>query len=181
MNESIISVRYTKALFNLAKKNNILDVIKTDMELIYSTMNESKDLLLVFQNPTIKRSQKQEIINNIYPSINKVTYSFIGLLLKNRREEHLKDISRDFLEKYYKEKGIESAVLITSFPVDKTMLVKVKDVVKKALKTEVELSNKVNEDIIGGFIIRVGDKQFDASIKSNIERIKKKLLDTTVN
>ena len=182
MNESIISVRYTKSLFALAKEKDLLDVIKNDMEAVFNIMNESEELKLVFQNPVLKPSNKYEIIDKIFaPSFNKITISFINLLIKNRREEYLHDISRNFLAKYSQFKGIEAGVFTTAVSVDQKVLDNIKDLIKKSLHIEVELTNTVNDKILGGFVLRVGDNQYDASVQSNLNKFKRKLLNTTVN
>jgi len=182
MNESIISVRYTKALFALAKEKNILDVVKNDMESLFAIMEESEELQLAFQNPVLKPSHKKEIAEEIFGKFfNKITLSFINVLIENRREEYLHSISRNFLSMYKKFMGIEQGVFTTAIRANDKILDNVKNIIRKALKTEVELINQVDEKIIGGFVLRVGDKQFDASIESNLNKIKRKLLNTTVN
>lgn len=181
MNESIISVRYTKAIFNLAKDKNIIDEVKADMELVYNLMSQSKELQIVFQNPVLKPSHKKDIVERIFIGFNKMTLSFLNLLIENRREEHLLDISRNFLMKYKQYKGIEQGAFITAMAVDEKVLDKVKTIIKQVLKTDIELTNEVNEHILGGFILRVGDTQFDASIESGLNKIKRKLLNTTAN
>lgn len=181
MNESIVTVRYTKALFNKAIEVDLLDAVKDDMKTVFEVMNESKELLFVFKNPILKPSKKQEVIKNIFNKFNQLTLSFINLLIKNRREEFLHDISRNFLTKYTKSKGIEFAVLTTAHVVDADFLEKVKEVIKNTLKTDIEIKSQTDQRIIGGFIIRVGDNQLDASVQSNLKRFKKKLLNTTIN
>jgi F-type H+-transporting ATPase subunit delta len=181
MNESIISVRYTKALFSLAIEKKILDVVKSDIEVVFSVMSESDELQHIFQNPVLKPSKKQEIVKNVFSSFNKMTLSFINLLIKNRRESHLYDISRNFLSKFRKYNNIESASLTTAIEIDSVLLEKVKNLIKTSLKTEIDLSTKIDNKIIGGFIIRVGDRQVDSSVKSNINKIRKKLLNATID
>jgi F-type H+-transporting ATPase subunit delta len=110
-----------------------------------------------------------------------MTLSFINLLIKNRRESHLYDISRNFLSKFRKYNNIESASLTTAIEIDSVLLEKVKNLIKTSLKTEIDLSTKIDNKIIGGFIIRVGDRQVDSSVKSNINKIRKKLLNATID
>lgn len=181
MNESIISVRYTKALFNLANEKGLLDSVKNDMDTVFHVMNESEELLLLMQNPVLSSPLKEDALNRIFTSFNKITLAFIGLLLKNRREEYLLDISRNFLDKYRLSKGIETAVFTTANTVDSAMLEKVRNIIAKALNSQIELSNNVDDRIIGGYILRVGDKQYDASVYSNLAKMKRKLLSTTIN
>ena len=181
MNESIISVRYTKALFLLAKEKGLLEIVKNDMEMVHNVMNESDELQHIFQNPVLKPTKKQEIIKQVFTSFNVLTLSFINLLIKNRRESHLFDISRNFLDRYRQNMGIETAVFTTATDMDSKMLDKVKDLIKTALKTGIELTNKTDQNIIGGFVIRVGDRQYDSSVKSNLNKIKKKLLSISID
>ena len=182
MNESIISVRYTKSLFALAEEKGILDVVKNDMENIFAVMNESEELKLVFQNPILKPSNKQDVIKQLFgASFHPISLSFINLLIKNRREEHLHDISRNFMAKYRKKKGIETGTFTTAVTIKTETLDMIRVLIRKAMNIEVELSNSVDSRILGGFVLRVGDKQYDASVQSNLNKIKRKLLNTTVN
>jgi F-type H+-transporting ATPase subunit delta len=181
MNESIISVRYTKAIFLLAKEKGLLDVVNNDMEIIFSFMNESNELQHVFKSPVLKPSKKQEIIEKVFHSFNKMTISFINLLIKNRRESHLFDISRNFLTWYKKHNGIETATFTTAVSMESLTYEKVRDLIKTVLKTEVDLTNRIDQNIIGGFIIRVGDRQIDSSVKSNLNKAKKKLLNASIS
>jgi F-type H+-transporting ATPase subunit delta len=181
MNESIISVRYTKALFQLSKEKGLLDIVFSDMKTLFQFMNESEELQYVFQNPVLKPSKKEEIIDQVFKSFNPLTTSFIKLLIKNRREEHLHDISRNFLDFYSKDKGIENAVFTTSIFIDIEIANKLKSLLQKSLNAEVELTSKVDQKLIGGFILTIGDKQYDASVQSNLKKLKRKLLDTPVS
>lgn len=180
MNESIISVRYTKALFSLAVEKGVLDVVKNDIESVYVLMSVSEELQQVFKNPVLKPSKKEEIIELVFTSFNPITISFIKLLLQNRREEHLQDIARNFLTRYRRFKGIETALFTTAISVDQNIYKKIKSIIEQQLKTEVELNSQIDEKIIGGFILKVGDKQIDASVLSNLNKLRRKLLDTSV-
>jgi F-type H+-transporting ATPase subunit delta len=180
MNESLISVRYTKALFNLSIEKGILEMVKLDMENVLAVMKESEELQNLFQNPVLKPSNKSEIVKQIFPFFNAVSLSFINLLIKNRREEYLYAILLDFLEKCMSYKGIENAVVISAVNIDKSTLENIKQLVRSLLKTEIELSNIANEKLVGGFILRVGDKQFDASVQSKLNKIKQRLFKTSV-
>jgi len=182
MNESIISVRYTKSIFALALEKGIVEVVKNDMENIFSVMNESHELSLVFQNPVLKPSNKQDIIKQLFgATFHPITLAFINLLIKNRREEYLHDISKNFLSKYRQMKGIETGTFTTAVSIKPETLEMIKVLIKKSMNIEVELSNTVDSKIMGGFVLRVGDTQYDASVQSNLNKIKRKLLNTTVN
>lgn len=181
MNESIISVRYTKAIFKLAVEKNSLETVKADMEQVYAVMAESEALKSIFQNPVLKPSKKIDIIKQIFEGFHPLSLSFIELLITNRREIYLQDITRNFLDKYRQHKGIEPAVLITAIKADNTILAKVDQLLHNGLKKEIELSNQVDDKIIGGFILRIGDNQYDASVRSGLDKIKRRLINTSIH
>ena len=139
MNESIISVRYTKALFEAAKEINVIEAVKEDIDTIFNVMNESQELQFVFKNPVLKPSKKQEVIQQIFKNFNQLTLSFINLLIKNRREVYLHDISRNFLVKYAKSKGIEAAVFTTTKSIGNDILNEVKNIIKSVLNTNIDI------------------------------------------
>lgn len=180
MNESIISVRYTKAIFSVAKEKGAMEQVKDDMNEIFSLMGESQELQSLFQNPVLKPSKKEELVRQLFKSFNPYTLSFISLLIKNRREEYLHDISRNFIDMYRKYKGIESGIITTAIAIPATMLENIKKLINASVKKEVDLNTKVDEKIIGGIIIQIGDKQYDASVKSGLGKIKRKLLNTSI-
>ena len=181
MNESIISVRYTKAIFSLGTEKGVIDAIKADMEEIFAIMNESLELQSLFQNPVLKPSKKAELAKQLFGSFHPLTLSFIQLLIENRREEYLHSISRNFLDKYKKYKGVETGILTTAIKVPDSTLERIKTLINNSLKTNVELSNNVDDSIIGGLILQIGDRQFDASVKNSLGKIKRRLLNTSIS
>ncbi|MCK4664501.1 MAG: ATP synthase F1 subunit delta [Bacteroidales bacterium] len=182
MNDSKITVRYAKALFSLAKEKQLLDDIKKDMTLVYSVCNDIDEFSLLLESPVIKPSKKLSIINTIFKNkINDISLSFLKLVIKNRRDNYLKLISLNFIDFYKKSKGIKTVVLTSAVELDKDLKTKIIDQIKKSLKTEIELSEKVDKDILGGFILRIEDKQIDASISTKLKNIKQKLINTSID
>jgi F-type H+-transporting ATPase subunit delta len=177
MNESKITVRYAKALFTLAKESNSFDVMKMDMELLSQCIREIPELQFVIQSPVIKVSEKIKLFDESFrDSFSPLTRSFVTLVLERRREEYLLSISRAFLSSLKTEQGIEVAELVTAIPLDETLRKSVLNFITKRFKTQVELHETVDEKLIGGFILRIGDQQVDASISNKLARIKIALL-----
>ena len=100
--------------------------------------------------------------------------------MENRRENYLPGIARYYLALYKKHKGIKTASLLTASTIDESTLKRLKEMVKKALKADVDLSSAVEESVIGGFILTVEDQQYDASVASGLKKMKKQLLETSV-
>lgn len=179
MNESRISVRYSKALFQSALDGNILDTINRDMVVIgeICTLPEIKELLT---NPVIRPAKKAETLKDILgKDINPLTLSFVDLVVKNGRERFFPSIARVFTHRTRKFKGVTESVLTTAVKVDPELKKKVSDLIEKLFDTRVDLKENIDESIIGGFILKVEDNYVDASIRNKLRKIKLELVTGT--
>jgi len=178
MNENKISVRYAKALFSLGKDENAFDVLKKDMELLYQCIIEIPELQYIIQSPVIKTTDKIRLFKESFrDSFSPLSFSFIDLVLENRREEYLTGIARYFLDLLKLNSGIRSAELVTAVPIDENLRKSIIQLIARKFDAKVELHEQVDQNIIGGFILRVDDQQIDASISSKLSRIKRELID----
>lgn len=180
MNESQISIRYAKALFESASEKQILDRVYKDMELLSDTckLDDFQYMLVV---PSLQTSQKSELVASIFKThLSKESLALINLVIKNKREVYLPAIARNFSDFYRKAKGIRSASLVTAQRVDEEAIGKIKALIGKTYDSDVELSADVNEDVIGGFVLTVEGLQYDASVATGLRRIKKQLLETSL-
>jgi len=176
MNESKISVRYARALFELAIEKNILDKVCQDMQLISEicTLPETKELLT---SPIVKPSLKSDILRKMLEnSVDKATLSLIGLVVKNGRENFIPAIARVFISETMKYKGITKSVLTTATTVDSKIKQQIIDMISDIFKTKVELEENVDSEIVGGFILKVDDNYIDASVRNKLRKIKKELV-----
>lgn len=175
MGQSRIPVRYAKALFALAAEKNMFDVFRNDMEIIY-TACELKEFRNFLGSPVITTSKKVSIITEMFKSsVNEKTLAFLLLILKNKREVFLPDVARDFLDMYRSHMGIKAVTFTSSIEIDSTLKAKVIETVKKFVTAEIELKQVVDPNIIGGFILKIDDKQYDASIASKLRTMKRTL------
>ncbi len=180
MNESQISVRYAKALFQSASEQQILDKVYEDMEVLNSTckLEEFQYMLVV---PTLQPSQKIKVLRSIFEKqVSKITLAMLDLVVKNKRELYLPGIARNFMDLYRREKGIRKASLVTAQSVDESAVEGIRALIRKAYNSEVELSASVNDDVIGGFVLTIEDMRYDASVASNLRKLKKQLLQTSI-
>ncbi len=176
MNESKISVRYAKALFGLAKDNNLLNQVKSEVVVIYEvfSMPQFNEFL---SSPVIAVSKKQEVFNSVFKSkVTDFVLDFLVLLVKNRRESFLKIICLNFLKLYRKEFNIVEAELTTAVIIDEVTKSNIILMLNRVLGYNVEVIQNVKEEIIGGYILRIEDKQIDESVKTKLQTIKKQLL-----
>ena len=180
MNESQISVRYAKALFQSASEQQLLEDVYKDMEVLTSTC-KLEDFQYMLVVPTLQPSQKIKLLGTIFEKhFSKISLSMINLVVKNKREFYLPGIARNFRDLYRKEKGVSTATLVTAQPVDESAMNGIRQLIKKAYDTEVELSASIDGDVIGGFILTIEDMRYDASVASNLRKLKKQLLQTSI-
>ena len=179
MNQSKISVRYAKALFMAALEANNLQKVMEDFDFFMKVHKEGR-FREMLESPVVKPSDKKKVVNELFSKrISKLSIDFFNLLLANKREVYIPDIARNFKALYKRSIGIRSAELTVSKKVDHEFIVKFKEILKKTYNSEIELEEKVKPEIIGGFILKVEDEQFDASVSSGLAKIRKKLLETT--
>jgi len=182
MSDSKISVRYARSLFLLAKEKGILDEIRIDLELLGESIQTIEDFQYLINSPVLKQSDKGRIFHQIFNGrLNIYTLNFFDLLLKNKREIFLKDISRNFLDLCRKEKGIKNALFVSAHALTSSQREEVQILIQKSFNSAVELTEKVDEKLIGGYILRVDDQQIDSSISTRLAIIKQELLNTLVN
>jgi F-type H+-transporting ATPase subunit delta len=172
MRNTRATLRYAKSLLELAKEQSSLDDCKSDMASVVAICQESRELTLLLKSPVVKTDKKLLIINEIFSSFSPLALAFINLITKKKREALLLDIAERFLLLYKMDKGIESATLTTAVALDDDTRAQVLDFIKQQGVSQVDLTEQVDESLIGGAILRLGDKQLDASVARQIKDLK---------
>lgn len=177
MNESKISVRYAKALFQLGKEKKVLDTIVTDMKLVDELCNTVKDFWLMIESPVIKTSQKRKAVKAVFADkLGTISLNFLDMVFENHREIFIKNMVRNFLDLCRIDRGVVSAKLTTAGEIDKEDKGNLSEMLKKAFDSKIELEEVLDKDIIGGFVLRVEDQQLDASVSTQLSQIKRTLV-----
>jgi F-type H+-transporting ATPase subunit delta len=176
MNDSKISVRYSRALFQSALEKKILDKVNQDMIFISEICKipETKEFL---KSPIIVPSKKQAIFHKMLAdNVEKITLSLIDLIVKNGRESFIPAIARNFIHETKKYKGITESVLTTAIKVDDKVTKQITDLISEVFKTKIELKENIDPEIVGGFILQIDDNYIDASVKNKLRKIRKELI-----
>jgi F-type H+-transporting ATPase subunit delta len=180
MNESKISVRYAKALYLSASEEKVQNEVLEDLKLIEVSL-EIGGFKEFLESPVIKASDKKKVVTITFDSrIQKLSLNFFYLILSNNREKYLKAIIRNYIDLYKEDRGIKQAKLTLPFPVSGDYHKKFTSILEKSFMKTIELEEVIDPEIIGGFILRVEDQQFDASVKTQLKGIKKELLETRI-
>jgi F-type H+-transporting ATPase subunit delta len=168
------ALRYAKAVLNLAKETQKEVDVNNSMLLIAQTISESDELALVLSSPIIKVDQKIKALNAIFSeSVDQITLGLIGLLGENKRLPLLAVVAKQFSILFDHDKLIDTAKVTTAVPLTAALNKKVLAKVKALTGKDATIENVVNPDIIGGFILRVGDIQYDASISNNFNELRR--------
>ena len=170
------AIRYSKAIFQIAEESNSLSNIKGDMDSIISAHESSEDFKKLINNTLINYSDKKEILSIVISKMNEKTNNLIDLLIVNKRLSILYDIAHGFNDIYNQENNIARATVVTATPISD----KIKNQVLKKIQTlsnkSVEIENIIDETIIGGFILRYENREYNASLSQRLNKLKTKLI-----
>lgn len=169
-----LSARYSRSLLLLAIERGELDQVFNDMKLISKTCSENRDLTILLRSPIIKTDKKRNILREIFADkISGTSLAFIEIITNKRREYFLEKIAEEFTHQYKQNSNITTAIVTTTAQLDGSLKEKIMTLVKNKTRQEVELIERVDEKLIGGFILRIGDNQIDASIHRKLSDLKK--------
>jgi len=177
MDLSKISVRYAKAIYLLGKEKGLLDQIKIDITLLSNILKSNPDFKMVIESPVLKPSAKIKAVTSIFKGkINDLTLNFLVILIKNKREQNLEGICRRFSDIYAQEKGIKTALITTAVVLDENISKALSKILAEEFEAQIEIEHKLNPDILGGYILKVGDQQYDASVASSLRKMMQSLV-----
>lgn len=173
MSVSTVANRYAQSLIDLAVEQNKLEQIHEDMQGFKSSL-ESRDLVLMLKSPIINSSKKISAFKAVFGGkMDEMTMSFFNLVMKKGRESALPEITNAFIEQYRAKKNISSAKVITATKLTQEKLEAIKASLSKSGTTTFEIEEEVDESLIGGFVIEMGDKKYDASVKHKLDKLRK--------
>lgn len=180
MDIGIVSMRYAKALLEYAKSTGTEEQIYAEIRMLTRSFHKHPDLRAALENPILTIREKFTLIctaaTGDQPAGREFS-RFITLILKNRREFFLQYICLAFLDLYRKDKHIGVAKLITAVPVSRAVWERIRDSASHLLHAEMELQTEVDPSIEGGFVFDINDYRLDASIATQLKKVKKQFID----
>jgi F-type H+-transporting ATPase subunit delta len=169
------AIRYAKAILEIAESKGVAQAVSEDMNIIASTVNGNLELSTFIQNPTLKVEVKENALLEVFANTNDVTKSLFHLLFENKRFEILEAIATEYSNLFDEMNGVEVAKVTTAIPMDATLEAKVLAKIATLSDKKITIENIVDASIIGGFILRIGDKQYNASIANRLQVLKREL------
>lgn len=178
----IVATRYAKSLLDLAVEKGQLEAAYTDMLQVKNVCDSSKEFVNFLNSPIINADKKTATIKAVFEGkLSAITSGFLTIVAAKRRESVIPAMAASFIEQYREHKNILTAVVTSANGLDAATKQKALDLVKSQLSGEVELVEKVDANIIGGFILKIGDKQLDKSVARQLSNMKKELTNKALN
>jgi len=172
----LLAKRYAQALFDLALETKTVDQTARDMSLVKVVLEENRDLRKIMANPVMDAPIKLRLVNAIFgekKSISELSLRFLQLIVRKRRESYLEGICEAFEAIFYDYKNLVRAEVITAYPINDEIRKEMIERLSAFTHKDIELKETTNEDIIGGFVLRVEDYQYDASIVNEMRKLRK--------
>ena len=167
------AIRYAKAVLSLAQEQKLEDTINSDMKLIASTIADSKELKLTLQNPVVRSSVKKSIVLEVFKNLNPLSAKLVDTLIENKRISSIGDVATQYNELYDQLKETQVATVTTAVGLSDDLRTKVLAKLKELTGKEVEINSVIDPSILGGFILRIGDIQYNASVANKLNTLKR--------
>lgn len=167
--------RYAKALLELAIENNQVDTVLDDMKYLSVVSADSREFQLLVQSPIINSDKKIAVFRELFGQFQEISSKFIELITKKRREGLLSEIASSYEDQVNRYKGITPLTIISAAPLSETTKSKLLSKVQGLVPGTLEVTEKIDPALIGGFIVRMDDKQIDASVASQLDNLKQRL------
>ncbi len=175
MKGSKIAGRYATALLELSIEQNKVDTVLADMNYLLEVNNETRDFQLLLDSPIVKGDKKIAIFGELFGQFEEISTSFVNLITKNGRESYLPSIAEAFDAQVKEYKGIVPITIVSASALESSTRDIILSKVEKSIKGQLEVTELIDSSLIGGFIVRMGDKQIDASVASQFNDLKQRL------
>ena len=173
--QSRAAIRYAKAMYDIASEENSINEVYKDMDLVKELYGDSLDFKNLLSNSQINYQHKKKAILALIEKSNYITEKLIDLLIHNKRVSIIGDIAISFIQLYNKHNDVKEATVITASPINEDLKSMILSKINISDHKSVSLNNIIDSSIIGGFIIRFDGKEYNASVKQNLNNLKKEL------
>ncbi len=171
-----VASRYAQSLIELAEEKQVTDAVLKDMKYLLATTNENRDFHVFLNSPLINADKKNNVFAKLFDDFQDISKRFIQLLTKNHREMVLPLIAEEFISKLNVIRGIVPMTITSAVKLDETVKATILERINKHIDGSIELTEKIDESLIGGFVVRMGDTRIDASIAHQLNEMKQRLI-----
>ncbi len=176
-----VAARYAKSLLDLGQEMGTLETVKQDIDTLADTLAGSRELRLLLRNPIVKHDKKLAILKALFDGkVSEMTLKFFTILTSKNREAALEGVAHEFQLQYNALKGVQMAEVTSAVALTPALRAEMEKLVTQQTGlTQVQLSEKVDPELIGGFVLRVGDRQLDDSVRTGLRKLRTSLQEKT--
>ena len=171
--------RYAKAILDLAKDQNAAEVVNTDMIGVFNTIDNSEDLQELLASPVVKAEVKKSALKEIFKDVNGITSGAFDVLIDNNRIIQLQAVAQKYTILFNELNHVQVAKVTTAVPLDANLEAKILEKVKELTGNVATLESTVDPSILGGFILRIGDLQYNTSVAKSLSNLSRELTNNT--
>ncbi|MCL6639524.1 MAG: F0F1 ATP synthase subunit delta [Firmicutes bacterium] len=176
MLKGAVASRYAEALYDIAARENMVDRIEQELKALEAILNENEDLKKVLFHPQITAADKKEFLQKLFTGkISEVTANFLALLVDRRREVFFGDIAAEFVKKANAQRNIVAAQVTSAVAMNDKEKAELDKILARLTGKKVQTSFDVDPSLIGGVVVRIGDKIIDGSIRTRLSALKERL------
>ncbi len=174
MIEERIGHRYAKSVYDLANEKGVTKTVYEDMEVMFDTCKGSKDLRNFLSSPIIASDKKHKVLDAVFNGkfSSELLPLLMNIIIRKGREMYLFEIAQAFIEIYDKKNAIERGEIVSAEAMDAQTIAEIKRLIEAKTGKSFKFEERVDESLIGGFVLRVGDKLFDGSVSASLRRLK---------
>jgi F-type H+-transporting ATPase subunit delta len=178
MKDARVAIRYAKSLLSLAIKQNVLEEIKEDIIIVNTVCKENRDFSNMLKSPIVKSETKIIILKKIFENkISSLSMNFVELIIEKKREAVLRSISESFISLYHSEKNIILASVTSATAITEDLRFQVLAQLKEVVgNSEIRVEELVDPSLIGGFVLRIGDREYNASAANKLQKLKREFV-----
>jgi F-type H+-transporting ATPase subunit delta len=166
---------WARALFEVAKEHDLLDVVREQLGAFTDALNENRDLTVFFFSPYFSTQEKKEGLERAVTDAEPVLMNFLQALIERHRMPAIFRIKARYDVLWEDERDLLPVEVTSAIELDKSIVGSIGDRIGEQTRRTVELTSKVDPDILGGIVLRVGNVVLDASIRNRLEQLRKQV------
>ncbi|ACB86394.1 ATP synthase F1 subunit delta [Natranaerobius thermophilus] len=176
----IIPKRYAEALFQLAKEREKINEITQSFNQLIERLRSNEEVFKLLSYPVVDIAEKKQVADELTADLEQEIRDYLKVLIDNKRTDELAEIHDTFLDLVRTEENRTLCEVKTPIPLDEDELKKIQDLLAQMSEGEVEIETTTDESIIGGIVVRIGDRVFDYSLKGQLNSLREQLKKTTI-
>ncbi len=175
MKSTRTAFRYAKATLAYANENKFSDKVAKEMQELIELHESSRQLNGLLSNPFLPNTKKQSILRSIVPNPSDVTQKLLSLLISNNRLFLLKEVAKSYINLFNEQQGELNATVISAIPLTQNLEKQIHGKLEDFSGKKISLLNKIDKSLLGGFILKIGDMEFNSSLAYKLKTFKAKL------